>query len=198
MTLTADRTVSLSERLAEARKAETEPRERVAHLEAALKAAVGAHDFGEAERLQAELVPAREELAIASATARVLAESVAAIEAERQAERDAIARARQVDDARREHNRCRQEFTAAQEESARLQAGLDPALGKVRQVIAAVLAADAKAQAAADSASDARAAMGESSARGSMHSPMKYLLEVDQMLGMIWSRKDPIGGRWPR
>jgi hypothetical protein len=197
-TKTAEQAPTLAERLEKARQAEVAPRQRLAELEAAYKAAEEAHDHDEAARLERELQPAKEQAAFATALVRALSDQVAALDAERQSRQEAATRARRMDEARAERDRCLQAFTEAQEESGRHRAALGHALDEVRRLIAAALAADGKAQAAADSASDAKAALGESSARGSVHSPMKYLLEADQMLGMIWSRKDPIGGIWPR
>jgi hypothetical protein len=63
------------------------------------------------------------------------------------------------------------------------------------------MAADNEAQAAADIKADAHAILAGTGAplrHNSLHSPTRYLVDNDEMLSMIWRRKDPIGGRWPR
>lgn len=78
---------TLDERLAEAQRAEIAPRNKVAELTTALAAAVEAKDYSRADKLQAQLVPAREALALAEVEARVLRESRQALDAQLAAER---------------------------------------------------------------------------------------------------------------
>jgi hypothetical protein len=78
---------TLDERLAEAQRAEIAPRNKVAELTSALEAAIEAKDYAKADKLQAQLIPAREALALAEVEARVLRESRQALDAQLAAER---------------------------------------------------------------------------------------------------------------
>jgi chromosome segregation ATPase len=201
-TATMTKGPGLAERLAATESAVAPLRNRVAELESVLKAAVAAEDFSAAEQAKAELPGLREQLVIAEAAAAGLREGAARIEAARQAEQDAIDKARQAEAARAELNRAQAAFTAAQEKGARIREQLDPALGAVREIIAAGMAADSEAQAAADAMADTSALLqgtGPPLRHNLIQAPMGYLLEVDEMVSMIWRRKDPVDGRmWPR
>lgn len=142
---------SLAERLEAARRAEAPQHKRVAALEAAFAAALQAADYGEAQRLQAELAPAREELAIASATSRALAESITAVEAGRLGEEEAIASARQRGDAQR--------VIAEATRAERL------ALGQVDERLAEMFEAISAAQAAGRAAMEAETTAGRARRR---------------------------------
>jgi len=86
---------SLDERLADARRAEIAPRNKVAELTSALEAAIEAKDYAKADKLQAQLVPAREALALAEVEARVLRES------RQELDRVAAAAQRELEDRQR-------------------------------------------------------------------------------------------------
>jgi hypothetical protein len=109
----------LAERRTEAEAAAAGPRQRVADLEAALAAALEAADFETAAEVQRQLEPAREELALALVDVRVITESQAALEQERQAARRAVqeaefrARAQDMLDAANEADLQAREATQA-------------------------------------------------------------------------------------
>ena len=89
----------LAERLEAARQAETAPRERVAEIEAALRAAEERRDWPAVSRLEGELQPAREALGFASAVADALESQAAAIERDRREREAARVKAQQVAEA---------------------------------------------------------------------------------------------------
>ena len=92
---------TLDEKLAEAQRAEIAPRNKVAELTAALEAAAEAKDYAKADKLQAQLVPAREALALAEVEARVLRESRQALDAQLAAERRELEERRRREEAQR-------------------------------------------------------------------------------------------------
>lgn len=92
---------TLDDRLAEAQRAEIEPRRKVDELTAALEAAIEAKDYAKADKLQAQLGPAREALALAEVEARVLRESRQALDAQLAAERRELEERRQREEAQR-------------------------------------------------------------------------------------------------
>lgn len=192
MTTTAEHAPTLAERLERAREAEVGPRERLAALEAAYRAAVDAHDHGEAARLERELQPAKEQAGFASALVRALSDQVAALDAERQARQDELTRARQMDEARAEHARCLQAVREHQEASVRTRAQIPAAIKAIQQILADARAADQQAQAAHDSGCDALDRLGEPVHRGSLPSPTKVLVERDECMRLIstWTGAD--------
>jgi hypothetical protein len=100
-TKTAEAAPSLAERLERARQAEVAPRQHVAEIEAALKAAEERRDWAEVLRLENELQPAREAGGFAAAVTGALAGQVAVIDAERRDREAARAKVQQRDEAQR-------------------------------------------------------------------------------------------------
>jgi hypothetical protein len=76
----------LADRITEAASAETEPRNRVQQLTAALDSAVAAQKYADAETLRDELDEARGTLAFAEATTSALRQAEQATEAQRAAD----------------------------------------------------------------------------------------------------------------
>jgi hypothetical protein len=152
-TRTADPAPSVADRIEAARQAETGPRQRVAELDAALKAAEERRDFAEADRLERELQPAREQLGFASALVTALADQAAAIEAER-AEREqaralaekraraqevigqAIETERQADSEGRQHLARMLELIEAVQAEYRAAVACEETIGRARRVVA--------------------------------------------------------------
>jgi len=81
--------LSLADRLTAARLAAEEPRRHLAEIQGALKAAENSKDYGEAQRLAADLPAAREAALVADATVRALADAEASLSAQAAAEQRA-------------------------------------------------------------------------------------------------------------
>ncbi len=107
---------TLDERLAEAQRAEIAPRNKVAELTSALEAAIEAKDYARADKLQAQLVPAREALALAEVEARVLRESRQALDAQLAADRRELEDRQRRDEAQQAIGEARAADAIAQEQ----------------------------------------------------------------------------------
>lgn len=112
---------TLPGKLAEAERAEGPHRERVSHLEAAMREALEREDFAKAALLKDDLMEAREQLALAEATTGALRDRTGAVERARQDAERAIREA----EAR---SRAERTIAAAMETESRAQAQISEAL----------------------------------------------------------------------
>jgi hypothetical protein len=138
---------TLDERLAEARQAEIAPRNKVAELTSALEAAIEAKDYAKAGKLQGQLVPAREALALAEVEARVLREQRQALDNQLAADRRGLEDQQRRDEAQRA-------IGEAQAADALAQAQIDACITRMYEHLAAARADLIEAQGWQQKASD--------------------------------------------
>jgi len=131
---------NLSERIAEAQRAEVRPRNRVAELQGQFDQALAGKKYAEADRLQEELQAAREALVMAEALTRGLREGQALADAQRAEEQRAIQQAHAQDEARHIVEDAmeaeRQAMDAIEESLAQLWATIGAAQDCYRQALA--------------------------------------------------------------
>lgn len=146
MTTKTSPPADLTTRLAEAQRNEAPLRRRVAELEAELSSAISTSNYLVADQAQRDLEPARQELAIAAATTKALAEAVGAIEAKRQAEQRAIADQQRREQMRIQANEAHERGQAALADVQRHLGDLRSGLSDVQVSMAKALAAELVAQ----------------------------------------------------
>jgi hypothetical protein len=152
---------SLTERIAEAARAEVRPRNRVAELQGQFDQALADKRYADADRLQDELQAARTALVMAEGTTRGLREGQALADAARAEEQRAIQQAREQDEARRAVEDAmgaeRQAMDAIEASLAQLWATIGAAQDCYRQA----LALETKAWQERERAYRARVTLGE-------------------------------------
>lgn len=150
----------LNARLQEAQQAEQPLAAEVGRLEAALAAALEERDYLAAEDAKNALPPARQALAIASATASALQQACTAVEEQRQADELAVQRARGEDQASRDLQAATEREREAARERDRHLAAVDAGLGAVRESYRLALVAEGLALNARGAVEAAEIALG--------------------------------------
>lgn len=161
MTAVTEKPKDLGQRLQLARKEEAPLREQVGRLESDLTLAVAESRYADADRLQAELVPARQEAAIASATVKALTEAQGVIDAQRAADAQEVNLQRQRDEARAGIEIYMAEEARQLDEVDRHIAAANAGLAAVRQSLQQAVAAEQAAGSARQQAHNCFVAMGE-------------------------------------
>jgi hypothetical protein len=150
----------LPARLAEAREIELPLIAEVARHEQALTEALERADYPAAEATQNALPAARQALAIASVTVQALQQAVSAIEAQRQADEQAILRRRQQDQHSRDLAAARERAREAGRECAYHLAAVDTGLVAIREGFQAAQEAEGRRISAERAAEAAEVALG--------------------------------------
>jgi hypothetical protein len=152
---------SLADRLTEARRAETAPRNRLAKLQAAFDAALREHRLDEAHQLQGQLPAAREALAIAEGTTRGLAEWKDTIDRQHASEQAALAEARRHEEAHRILNASVVAEQAAKDGVEKDLAEMRAALDAARHAYERAVAGEGSVRFAQTQGLSARATLGQ-------------------------------------
>jgi hypothetical protein len=184
-------TIDLATRLQEARAAEEPLRGRLNAAEAALRDALDRNDYGAAGEAQQAIEPARQELAIASATTTALEQAAGVIAQQRQADLSAIQDQQRRDQAHTLREQAVQRERDAVEEGHRLLAAAHAGIAAVHDHLVAAVQLEYVAGQAKQEAYSAAVTLGELPG-GAFVSRPNYAsspIERDELLRLIYARR---------